>query len=54
MALLVGTVLAVINHYEGIFSLSLTQMEIFQILITYLVPFVVATCAVAKHAQELE
>ena len=53
-ALLVGAVLALINHYEGIFALSLTSTEVFQILVTFLVPFSVATYAAAKHAQHTE
>jgi hypothetical protein len=53
-ALVVGTVLGVINHFDGIIKLSLTSTEIFQIVITYLVPFSVATYCAARHAQFLE
>jgi hypothetical protein len=53
-ALVVGTVLGFINHFDGIIKLSLTSTEIFQIAITYLVPFSVATYSGARHAQFLE
>ncbi|MDD9867751.1 MAG: nitrate/nitrite transporter NrtS [Candidatus Campbellbacteria bacterium] len=53
-ALIVGTVLALINHFDSIFTWTLTSTQVFQILITYLVPFSVASYAAAKHAQRIE
>jgi len=53
-ALVVGTLLAIINHFDGIVRASLTQREIFQILITFVVPFSVATYSGARHAQYVE
>jgi len=49
-----GTTLALINHFDGIIGLRLTFTEIFQILITFLVPFSVATYSAARHLQYLE
>jgi hypothetical protein len=53
-ALVVGTVLAFINHYESILALNFRPMEIVQIIITYFIPFTVATYAAARHAQRTE
>lgn len=53
-ALFVGTTLAFINHFHGILSLSLTRTEIVQILITFLVPFSVATYSAARQREYLE
>jgi hypothetical protein len=53
-ALVVGTILGIINHFDSFLRLSLSPTEIFQILITFLVPFCVATYSAAKHAQHLE
>ncbi len=50
-ALLVGTVLAFINHFDSIIALRLSRTQMLQIVITYFVPFTVATYAAAKHAQ---
>ena len=52
-ALVVGAALALINHFDGITRLSLTSTEVFQILITFLVPFSVATYSAARHMQHL-
>ncbi|MEX0917442.1 MAG: nitrate/nitrite transporter NrtS [Candidatus Paceibacterota bacterium] len=54
IALVVGTILALINHYDSLFSGTLTAVNIFQILLTYLVPYVVATLGSAIHARYLE
>lgn len=50
-ALLVGTVLALINHFDSIVALNLSSKQIIEIISTYCVPFLVATYAAAKHAQ---
>lgn len=54
VALVVGTVLGLINHYDAIFYGPLTTTEIFQISITYLVPFSVATFGSAMQARHIE
>jgi hypothetical protein len=43
ISLLVGTVLALINHSPAIFSLTLSPQNVFQIILTYLVPYGVST-----------
>lgn len=53
-AFVVGTILGLINHFDSILRLSLNFTEILQVLITFLVPFCVATYSAAKHAQHLE
>ena len=52
-AFFVGTVLAFINHFESILAWSFSSSEIIQILVTYCVPFLVATYAAAKNAQHM-
>ena len=42
-ALLVGTVLALINHYQEIIDLDLKGRALVQTVVTYLVPFSVAS-----------
>ncbi|MEN8186862.1 MAG: nitrate/nitrite transporter NrtS [Bacteroidota bacterium] len=54
VALIVGTILAFINHYDAIFTGTLTTTNIFQILLTYLVPYLVATYGSASHARYIE
>jgi len=53
-ALLVGSVIACINHFEAIFTWTFTPVQRMKIAITYLVPFSVATYAAARHAQRTE
>ncbi|HEY3326700.1 MAG TPA: nitrate/nitrite transporter NrtS [Novimethylophilus sp.] len=43
VALVVGTVLNLINHYDLIFGSALTGSVAIQIVLTYLVPYVVST-----------
>jgi len=43
ISLIVGTILALINHSPAIFGLSLSPQNIVQILLTYLVPYGVST-----------
>ena len=54
IALVVGTILALINHYGSIFHGTLTWANIFQIVLTYFVPFGVATYSAAMQAREDE
>ena len=43
VALLVGTLLALINHGENILSMNLSFHDCLKILLTYLVPYSVST-----------
>ena len=43
VALLVGTLLALINHGDKIFSLSLTNQDYIKLILTYLVPYAVSS-----------
>lgn len=43
VALLVGSILALINHGEAIVHAKLSTGNIFQIVLTYLVPYCVST-----------
>ena len=43
VAVLVGTILAFINHGEKILTLSLTGQDWFKVVLTYLVPYCVST-----------
>lgn len=42
LALIVGTILAVINHYDMFLSGKLIPRRVLQLLITYVVPFFVS------------
>lgn len=48
VAIVVGTVLALINHSAAIFSFTLSKQNIFQIFLTYLVPYGVSTYSSVK------
>lgn len=48
IAIIVGTVLALINHGPAIFSLTLKMQNIAQILLSYLVPYSVSTYSSVK------
>lgn len=48
VALLVGTVLAFINHGEKILSLSLSVEDTLKIGLTYIVPYAVSTWSAVK------
>jgi hypothetical protein len=43
VALFVGSVLALINHGDLIFAMSVPRENLLQILLTYLVPYCVST-----------
>ena len=53
VALFVGSVLAIINHFDSIISGSLGVATITQILATYAVPFSVATYGSAMQAMQM-
>ena len=48
ISLLVGTILALINHGPKIFHFTLSKQDIFQISLTYLVPYGVSTYSSVK------
>ncbi len=50
VALLVGTILALINHYDAILNGSFNRTNTIQIVLTYFVPYCVATYASVSHA----
>jgi len=54
VALVVGTVLAFLNHYDSILSGMLNATVFFQIVITYAVPYSVATFGSAMQARHME
>ena len=51
VALIVGTLLALINHGDSLLQMSLNAENIVQILLTYLVPYCVATYSSVKAIQ---
>ncbi len=54
VALVVGTILAIINHYDVLFTGVFTKTDILQIVITYFVPYSVATFGSACEARRIE
>ena len=48
ISLVVGTMLALINHSHEIFNFTLSKQNIVQILLTYLVPYGVSTYSSVK------
>lgn len=54
VALVVGTVLALINHYQSVLAGSVGTVELLQILVTYLVPYSVATFGAASQGLRME
>jgi len=54
VAPVVGTILALINHSEAIFSGALTAVSAAQILVTYAVPYSVSTFGSAMQATHME
>lgn len=51
VALVVGTLLALINHYDKLATMNFQQSDIFKILLTYLVPYGVSTWSAVKALQ---
>ena len=52
VALIVGTILAIINQGDKIFAMSLTSQAVVQIILTYLVPYSVSTWSAVKAIEE--
>lgn len=48
VALVVGTLLALINHGDKLTSLEFSRSSLFKILLTYLVPYGVSTWSAVK------
>ncbi len=53
-ALVVGSILSLINQGSHIFSLSFTKTDLFRIFCNYLVPFLVAAYSRVSLLKELE
>ncbi|WP_375276438.1 nitrate/nitrite transporter NrtS [Alteromonas australica] len=49
IALIVGSVLALLNHGDKIFSATLSQSDLYRILVTYLVPYCVSTYSAVRN-----
>lgn len=54
MSLLVGTLLAFINHSEAFMTLNLSMDKVLKVLLTYLVPYCVSTYSAVKAIQDNE
>ena len=54
IALLVGTINALITQYDAVFNGTLALTNIFQIVLTYMVPFGVATFSSVMQARQDE
>lgn len=51
VAIVVGTILALINHGPALLALELSRQQIVQIALTYLVPYGVSTYSSLKMLQ---
>ncbi len=51
VALVVGTILALINHGPALLALEVSRQQILQITLTYLVPYCVSTYSSVKVLQ---
>ena len=54
VAILVGTALAFINHGDKILTMSLSGLDIFKIILTYLVPYGVSTWSAVRAIEANE
>ena len=54
VSLVVGTVLALINHYDLVVGANITVSGLAQILLSYVVPFSVSTFSSASQAMSTE
>lgn len=52
VAIIVGSVLGLINHSDAIFNGTLTSTNISQMGLTYMVPYLVATYGAASQAAQ--
>ncbi len=51
VSLLVGTILALINHGEKILTLSVSSQDLFKVFLTYLVPYAVSTWSAVRAIE---
>jgi hypothetical protein len=51
IALIVGTILAILNHGDKLLLLQLAYLDIGKILLTYAVPYCVSTYSSVKNEQ---
>lgn len=51
VALIVGTILAFINHGNKILSLTITSQDLIKIILTYLVPYSVSTWSAVRAIE---
>jgi len=51
VALIVGTILALINHADKLLAMSLAPKDWFQIILTYLVPYSVSVWSAVKAIE---
>ncbi|MDP8298842.1 MAG: nitrate/nitrite transporter NrtS [Candidatus Tantalella remota] len=54
VSLLVGTILVLINQYSAIFEGPFTKKNVIQIILTYMVPFCVATFSSAMQSRHID
>ena len=54
IALVVGTINALVTQYDAVFHKTLPATNIFQIMLTYVIPFGVATISAALQARRNE
>ena len=54
VSLIVGTILAVINHGPAIINMQMDAGRVLQMLLTYLVPYCVSTFSAVKAVQRYE
>lgn len=54
VALVVGTILGLINHGNAIIAGTMTDTRTFQMVLTYCVPYLVATYGAASQAVQAE
>ena len=52
VALIVGTILVLINYFDKILSDALTSTDFFKMGLTYIVPFCVSTYAAVSATRE--
>lgn len=52
ISLIVGTLLAMINHSTAIVEMEVDMKRLFQIILTYFVPYCVSTYSAVKAIQQ--
>jgi len=54
IALVIGTINALVTQYDAVFHGTLTPTNIFQIMLTYMIPYGIATVSSALQARRNE